>query len=398
MVDHVKSDQDDPAGAASARGEPTMRSKAAKAVSLGKRRLKHSAITGLRSIVPLVEAYTGTRASEQPEGSLPGTLGLQRGQNAVLKAGTSKMFLEMVEIASRTHPVFPDATPFKARDEQGVAQTPHLMHLLALVAFARASLVPDPCGDDKTPPDSGDGGGGAGATVSIAPEQTVLFMPVAPGEYALRSGPMAPAEIRRMAMRQRSYTPPQAARLLSAPNAPRTVVGPAGGGTSAPGTAAPRMQQQAMKGQPQQMNKQAAQTAQTAVAVASRSSGCGCGRASSQGCARCGGGRRGFSPARYDEDGSCASVLDISCDTRWRVRESFKLALCDLLRCVGDQVCDEDGQFVDDPDLGACLETFVCSLLQMLPDAICAPPVKCCPAPEQDGCGSGDDCNFAVGD
>jgi hypothetical protein len=103
-----------------------------------------------------------------------------------------------------------------------------------------------------------------------------------------------------------------------------------------------------------------------------------------------------FPPARYDADGKCKSVLSISCETKSRVRECFKQSLCDLLRCVGEEVC-EDGRFAKakKPDLGKCLEGFVCSLLTCLPEAICPPPppsTVCLNQPVSD-C----DCNYAVG-
>ncbi|MBJ3764450.1 hypothetical protein ILP92_17070 [Maribius pontilimi] len=138
--------------------------------------------------------------------------------------------------------------------------------------------------------------------------------------------------------------------------------------------------------------------------------GCGCGggghHAGPCGCG-CGGTGQGmhFPPARYRDDGSCAPLAEISCDTRWRIRECFKVAFCDLLRCMAEEYC-EDGRFVTEaganaarePDLGRCLEGFVCSILSCLPEAICPPPPRketCChpPGPAQD-CR----CNFAVGE
>ena len=120
---------------------------------------------------------------------------------------------------------------------------------------------------------------------------------------------------------------------------------------------------------------------------------CGCG---SSGCGGCGsGGPRTFPPARYEEDGSCSPLFDISCETRWRVRECFKIAFCDLLRCLGEELC-EDGQFAEDPELGACLERFVCSILTCLPEAICPSGGEeiCCLPADTVSCG----CNFAVGE
>ena len=90
------------------------------------------------------------------------------------------------------------------------------------------------------------------------------------------------------------------------------------------------------------------------------------------------------------------------------MRECFKWAFCDLLRCLGDELCD-DGKFAAHADMGACLESFVCSIVTCLPDAICPPPEKACreettcepvcapqcaPRLAAPGC----DCNYAVGE
>jgi hypothetical protein len=229
--------------------------------------------------------------------------------------------------------------------------------------------------------------------VVFPPGQSVVFMAVAPGEYAMRSGPMTASEIRRMSMRQRSYTPPQAARLISAPNAREVVVGPGQGAHAL----------RSMSASVGMSQRSGMADRGSAAGKAAMASACSCGgaRSSGGGCARCGGGGvRHFPPARYDEDGSCAPITSISCDTRWRVRECFKVAFCDLLRCLGDQLCDENGRFdeTNKPDFGACLETFVCSVVTCLPDAICPPPERSCAAPRQVCAPASDDCNYAVGE
>lgn len=122
--------------------------------------------------------------------------------------------------------------------------------------------------------------------------------------------------------------------------------------------------------------------------------GCSCGSKSSGRICSCGSGTgaRRFSPARYDEDGECAPIGNISCETRWRVRECFKIAFCDFLRCLGDQYCEKE-----ETDIGECLDDFLCSLLTCLPDAICPPPEPCepcCPPHHVSDC----HCNFAVGE
>jgi hypothetical protein len=212
----------------------------------------------------------------------------------------------------------------------------------------------------------------------VPPEQTLLYVATAPGEYAIHSGPLTPREIRRSAMRQRSYAPPAPMMLVSHSNARQLKLAPA-----------------------------AEATMQETVAVGTYT-GCGCGRASTGVGCGCGAGVS-RSPARYRADGSCESITTVSCDTRWRIRECFKVALCDLLRCLGDELC-EDGRLAANakPDFGRCLETFVCSLVTCLPDAICPPPDRpgspCCVRPQAAACGSARlsdpacECNYAVGE
>jgi len=373
----------DPAERAAAARRKAMLNQVKHALRVGGTGLQGAAVIGVRALMPLIEAYSAQRVQGQEGGDAAGAFGLKRGEELVLKAGAQKAFLELVEIASTTHPVYPNAPAFVAYNAAGAAQTPHLVHLLALAAAAKA-LLGEP-GDAA----DGDDGNDEPAAPQIPAAQSVLFMPLAPGEYAVHAGPLTPREIRRMAMRQRSYTPPQPARLVSAANARTLVVGPA-----------PAGQPRALQGRAASASGGAYGGAAygSSAAASYRSVGCGCGGRS--GCARCARLRQ-FAPARYDADGRCAPVTDVSCDTRWRVRDCFKVALCDLLRCLGEQMCDENGRFdtVNKPDYGACLETFVCSIVSCLPDAICPPPQRaCCPAPDP-GCGpASDDCNYAVGE
>jgi hypothetical protein len=174
-------------------------------------------------------------------------------------------------------------------------------------------------------------------------------------------------------MRERSYNAPQPAMLARSSGGLKIVAASQGA------AAAPRM------------TSQYPSTAAAPVSMHPVHSKCGCGRGGSCSC----GGHHGrsFAPARYDEDGNCASPYDVSCDTQWRIRECFKIAFCDLIRCFGEELC-EDGKFKEEPDFGACLEGFLCSLVNCLPEAICPPekPEFCCTAlPEPSW-----DCNYAV--
>jgi hypothetical protein len=355
----------------------------------------------LRRLMPAIEVYAGPEAqqramaaAEMGAGRKTGAFGLDRRQQAILVAAGTKALLELLEITSVTHPVYADAPAFRARDDKGEAQAPHLLHLFSLVAACREYFGFD--GDEVPQPQQ---------QTQIAAGRTVLYLATAPGEYAAVSGPQSPIMIRRAAMRQRSYSPPQPA-ILS--NATQPVTQPLRmGAASQPMmimrspamSAAPQrtgvrvVPLQASYGAraPQKMGNGGCGCGGSAQAPSGSGSGCGCGCQSGPQTH----GATGANPARYRDDGRCAPLWDISCDTRWRLRACVRTALCDMLRCMADEVC-ENGRFAPDPDLGACLEGFVCSLLHCLPDALCPPaqPEPCC---LDQGAGSCS-CNFAVGD
>lgn len=365
----------------------------------------------LRTMMPAIEVYAGPEAqrrahaaAEPGEGRKTGAFGLDSRQQAILVAAGTKALLELLEITSVTHPVYAAAPAFRARSDKGEAQAPHLLHLLSLVAACREYFGFD--GDEVPEPQP---------ETRIAADRTVLYLATAPGEYAAVSGPQSPIMIRRAAMRQRSYTPPQPAILSNATQPvpqplQQTVAQPMRMGTASQ----PMMIMRApvMSAAPQRtgvrvvpLDASYGAMAQGRASQTKGGGGCGCGGSgraptgSGSGCGCQSGspahGAAGASPARYRDDGRCAPLWDISCDTRWRLRACVKTALCDMLRCMADEVC-EDGRFAPNPDLGACLEGFVCSLLHCLPDALCPPtqPAPCCP---DEGAGSCS-CNFAVGD
>lgn len=327
----------------------------------------------VRASMPMLEMLAGVRASAVEGGDQPGAYGFTRGEIVVLTRLATKAVLESIEIASVTDPVYEGAPVYVARID-GEWQEPHLVQILALGLAVNRLLGGE---DDKT-----DGAGDQ--TPPPAADKTVVFLSVAPGEF-VAPGPMQPIEIRRMAMRQRVLNQPQPAMLLRGSD-PATLV--------AASQAAPAVA--AGYGWPQSAGKAPATMAQPATDAQRR---CGCGHPQGCGCEHCGRNHR-FAPARLDKDGNCAPWFTISCDTRWRMRECFKVAFCDMLRCFRDEICDENCRFAESPDLARCLELFVCSLLGCLPDAICPPcepePTCCLPAPVQ--CAPGRRRNFAVGD
>ena len=331
-------------------------------------------IGAIRSAIPVFELLSGVSARSFEGANEPDRLGFTRGEWAVLTQFATLMLLEAIEIASVTDPLYKDAPRYVAYND-GVLQRPHLMHVLALVAAINRYFRTE----DEKPPAEPDA------------SHSVTLLALAPGEIV---PPLQPSEIRRLAMTQRAITKPQAAMYVRGSDPPQFMAAPATGTIYAAAYG-----QSAAKG-----------------TAASMATGCGCGGASHGGC-KCGGdcgcgcgGKCGgcescghnhaFAPARRKPDGSCDNIFSISCDTRWRVRECLKIAVCDFVRCLGEEVCDDECRIAEQPDIRRCVEGFVCTLLGCLPDAICPPPepkpVQCCiEAPRSlPDCR----CNFAVGD
>ena len=387
-----------------------MRERAAAAVAesvrVAARTLTAAGVEGVHRIMPLLAAYAGREpaaaedleaadiqrmamtgedtvaaaedavAGPQAKAGSSGFRRLSSEERAVVGAAATRAFGELLEITSRTSPAYKDATPYQAYSD-GVFQRPHLMHVLSL-GVAASRLIESRTKAEPPP---------------VEPAQTqqgVAYLAVAPGEYQEVSGPLTPTDIRRSAMRQRSYSQPQLAMMAKQSNQFQTA--PAG------------MQRQSsqammMSGAAQGASRGAGQGAmmvQGKAQYVSAGKGCGCGC----GCGGNGASRQ-FQPARRDADGKCVSIARISCETQWGVRDCLKWAVCDLLRCFGEELCDEDGRFARDAsgdvemDLSACLERFVCSIVTCLPEAICPPPPRtegCCV--EVIDC----DCNFAVGE
>ncbi len=370
-----------------------------------------AAIVGLRGTIPMLELYSGTtRKLEQGgDGDSDGggleKLGLSRGEAGVVRKASTKGMLEALEISSITHPVFEGAPVYRAYNSDGVLQPPHMVHFLALGAAAAAiwrrwEASQEPPGPEPDP------------VIMVPLNQAVELVAVRPGEYV--PAPQTSSDIRRYAMRQRSLNPPRLA-MLAYSGDPKSVVPVQTHALSAT-SAASRITVASKTGMVRdERGMMRAPSAHehghgSGCSCGAKPKGeCGCGRGGKSTCScggKCGCGghsscgcggsdRRGFPPARHDEDGSCASLFSISCETRWRIRDCLKVSFCDFLRCIGDELCErEEGK---KPDLDKCLEDFLCSFLQCLPDAICPPPERCepaCPPKTIESC----HCNFAVGE
>lgn len=345
---------------------------------------------GVRTAMPMIEMYAAMRVSdvqlEQDDvGGTPAPqfLDLTPQQAEVVKFAGTKVATEMLEIASITHPIYEGAAPYSALGIEGKQQAPHIRHVFSLYLAGKDYFN---FGEDEVPAPNPE--------IPIAQfneQKSVAYLAVAPGEYVQSPGPLTPIAMKRAASRQRTYQEPEPAMLRSnnQPISQPLVMGRSGQAVMA-STVVPIS---AAQGSNAYVSAPARTAPQSSCGYGG---GCGCGGGSDCGCG-CGHthGHRNFPPTRYNDDGTCAPLGKVSCDTQWRVRECFKIAFCDMLRCLADEVC-EDGQFAQEPDAGKCLEGFVCSLLHCLPDAICPPPEKddCCAAAPEPSC----NCNFAVGE
>jgi hypothetical protein len=377
-----------------------------------------AALVGLRGTMPFLELYSGTTRRRETEGDdkEPGgleALGLSRGEAAVVRKAFMKGMLEALEIASVTHPVYDGAPAFRAHNSDGQFEPPQMLHFLALGAAAAALWRRWEAAQDRPKPKPK-----PEPVRLVALDRAIDLVAVRPGEYV--PAPQTSSDIRRYAMRQRSLNQPRLA-MLAYSGDPGSVV-PVDSRMMS-GTSAMSATSTLSASAPMRADRSAAAMhpayVQSLAHAHSNARGCSCGGKAKGGCG-CGGGTSGcscgghggshgascgccggghaahqFPPARYDADGDCSSLFSISCETRWRVRDCLKVSFCDLLRCVGDELCDrEEGKKID---LGRCLEDFLCSFLKCLPDAICPPPEPCKPAcaPRTvENC----HCNFAVGE
>lgn len=359
------------------------------------------AVLGLRGSIPLLELYTGTTRKLEHDSDGDGSglekLGLSRGEAGVVRKAFTKGMLEALEISSVTHPVYDGAPVYRSINSQGTQEPPQMVHFLALGAAAAAIWRRWDAAQDPPKPEPEPEG-----VIMVPLSQAIEPVAIRPGEYA--AAPQTSAEIRRIAMRQRNLTQPRMA-MLAYSGDPRSVV-PVEARVMSLSQPMARRDLQTTSGSPR-IDRDLSRGATTQGHSHSHGGGCGCRTTAKAGCG-CGGGGGGgsacscggaavhsFSPARYDEDGRCAGLFSVSCETRWRIRDCLKTSFCDLLRCMGDELCErEEGK---KPDLGKCLEDFLCSFLQCLPDAICPPQDHCapaCPPKTIDAC----HCNFAVGE
>jgi len=353
-------------------------------MSLGQMKLKGASVSGLRALMPIMEAYSSREAASVENGDLIGASGLRKGEQEVLRTVGVKAALELMEITSRSHPVYPDAPVYQSVGVNGDRQAPHLMHLLSIGRAAQDFFSTNEHDDGKP------GAEPVEESLSLPLDRSYAYVAIAPGEYELRSEPLTPLEIRRSAMIERNSRQPVLAMRASSSDPTLVPAEP---------VARSALLQRQMAAPQALQGGDCCQHYKTCACTQCCSGCIGQHCASTDACPTAK--PPPFHPARYTDEGECESIFQVSCETKWRIRECFKVAFCDLLCCVGEQMCD-DGQ-LQDAQLGDCLESFVCSFITCLPGAICPPEAPACkptgcstsqPTPPKSVCG----CNFAVSD
>ena len=356
------------------------------AAAIGGRKALNSSLKGA---MPLFEAYSGKSArnleKESKDAEAPRILDLNLGQSLVVKAAGTKLFHEMMEIASVTHPIY-DGAPAYQMSVDGQMQTPHLLHFMALGAAAS-----DLFGQEETKPERPEK---PQEPEFPQTENAVAYLTVAPGEYEVATGPQSLTEIRRSGMRERSYNPPAKA-MMASNNQPLVYSGTEATAFGHNSKVIPFSSRRLVASEAMVDARPAKQKFSGGCGCgAAKGCSCGCGRGACDGTSgKCG--HHPFGEARYEDDGSCAPTGKISCETQWRLRDCVKYAFCDMLRCMSEEMCDENCRLKEEANIGDCVEIFLCSLINCLPEAICPPkkPEKCCDPGHLSGCG----CNYAVG-
>lgn len=326
------------------------------------------AVRGIRAVIPILEGYAPIE--ERPPDELAKRAletedpnHFSERERQVLRAAGTKLTFEAIELASLTDPVASEGEPYLAqRDpDTGRYPPPKLAHLLSL-GMAAQRLWPEGEAEKAGETDLRVVDQVQRDTVDVQP---IVLAAAAPGRHIIYEEPVPAIHIQRAAMMNQYYGTGRsdvgAARHYST----------AGSG---PGTT----------------------RSSSSAIVASRSAAstkAPVANGHTHGC-RCGGGGASQPMARYDEDGSCASLFTVSCESRWRLRNCLRTVICDMLYCLGQHIC-EDGTLKEEIELGDalgdCLKAGLCSLVQCVPDALCGPR-----GPEKVETPCHSPCDFAV--
>lgn len=334
---------------------------------------KKGILKSTRAMLPILEGYAGSRVNvdgletgvNENESEIDSSRKLSDAELTVLKAAGAKFAFETIELASLAYPPVEGIEPYRAEKnkETGRYPAPHLGQLIS-VGIAVQQYMSDKQDDNCAKDENVNSDELASLDNNAIRRQSILLTAVSADEYAYIQGPVEPVTIRRVAMNQRTLNQKSSAI-----------------------TGEPYYVQPTSRSASQSMRRQQ-MTANTQLQAPT-----------THVCSSCGGHASYASSsnvARYDENGECASTSDISCETQWRLRDCFKVALCEFLTCVGEEFC-QDGSFKTPAGKSAadvlvdCLGSAACSALQCVPNAICGPRPddSCIPPPALE-------CNFAV--
>lgn len=314
--------------------------------------LLRALVLGTRTLlVPLASTYAHPAGASEPGGepssSLPPTA-LTPAELATLGRATNKLVLESGELLLKSFPATPDGSRVEiARDANGNFPEPTLAYLVAAAKGishfldARAAKLAQ----------QADAASGATPTVTIS----------------TAAGPLPVNFLRMQAAR------PASSRIQPGTVSQRMNIMPIGSSAS--------------PFQARYTRASAAIVQPSPASAVGRSGGCGCG---------CGGSSVATTavatpcrPAPAPAPPAQCGAFTISCDTKNQLAACLKVALCDLLRALGQEVCGPT--LSTNSAAGRVLRAAACSLFSCLPETLCPPPVPALP-PAQ----AGDCCNFAV--
>ncbi|WNO11488.1 hypothetical protein [Teredinibacter sp. KSP-S5-2] len=368
---------------------------------------KKGAVSGARLFMPLLEGYARSlNTEEKPDNRIPqGEAQTFSGaEKKVLNASASKLFYEALALSSHMYPVGSQTYKAERNPETGKFPEPSLSNLLSLSKAARSLLGTEKQQLQESLTRSDIKSVEQNNTVSI-PQGTPKQIRQQLVQQKQISQPVS-LESQRTLNRNINYANLNHANF----NSPEVTQLNVQNYSQRSNTALQK--QQLSKGEQRMSNSEAFgnlyvmdQKRQT-----SQSRDCGCGSSnqasvnilSASGC-----GCQNKSAARYDESGECAPLLEISCETKWRVRNCFKSYFCEVLYSTADQyrfelqasengdIDPETNEVYDRPEIFSIfienLGSNLVTLVECLPDAICHSENPCCTYTDDS-----DNCHFAV--
>lgn len=362
---------------------------------------KKGAVSGARLFMPILEGYARSlNTEEKPDNRIPqGEAQTFSGaEKKVLNASASKLFYEALALSSHMYPVGGQTYKAERNPDTGKFPEPSLSNLLSLSKAARSFW-----GSEKQAPSIAEKN-----DLKVIEQNNTVSMPRG-----------TPKQIRQQLVQQKQINQPvslESQRTLNRNinyanlNSPEVTQLNIQNYSQRSNTSLQKIQ--LSEGEQRMNNSEAFGSLYVIDKKRQTSQGrdCGCGGSSqasvntlsSSGC-----GCQNKSAARYDESGECAPLLEISCETKWRIRNCFKSYFCEVLYSTADQYrfelqASENGdidpdtnEVYDRPEIFSIfienLGSNLVTLVECLPDAICHSENPCCTYTDDS-----DNCHFAV--